>query len=378
MKYLLALIALCCTAVSSAQQPTLRYDENGVPIIYNEEGKARDIEGNAVSEQDLAVLVADVQPLPGNIAVTYDDLRKIIDRQLQLAQSANEIASKRLDEARARRITLEEELKRAQAATEDADLLEQIGQRLATAQEIERLAKHEARLAGQEVRRLASLSEGGEIVEEYKRQRADSRQAAREFSGLDIVSAQSYESVLLDDDYQPFSHTREVIQNPQPGCHAEYDGLNPNGKFQRILEKETLFDHTDESMRPFLDGKEFMTCKAGLTQVGGYRYVSVVYHFSVANAARIYGEIRKGSALTITTLAGQYVRLPAGKTARGELNTETQEVVYEVYYAIDQGQLNLLKKDEIDRVIVSWSSGHEEYEAYHPGFFIQQIPCLLE
>jgi hypothetical protein len=36
----------------------------------------------------------------------------------------------------------------------------------------------------------------------------------------------------------------------------------------------------------------------------------------------------------------------------------------------------LLKRFELDKIILGWSSGYEEYETYHPGLFMHQIQCL--
>jgi hypothetical protein len=76
------------------------------------------------------------------------------------------------------------------------------------------------------------------------------------------------------------------------------------------------------------------------------------------------------------TLNNQYVKLLAGNGSNGVLNEKTGELTYRVIYPIDQSQINLLKRFELDKIILGWSSGYEEYETYHPGLFMHQIQCL--
>ncbi|MBV6652205.1 MAG: hypothetical protein KI786_00525, partial [Mameliella sp.] len=86
--------------------------------------------------------------------------------------------------------------------------------------------------------------------------------------------------------------------------------------------------------------------------------------------------IGKNSFLVMVTLNKQFVKLLAGRGSNGVIDERTGEVTYRVIYPIDQAQMNLLKRTELDKIIVGWSSGYEEYETYHPGVFMHQIQCL--
>lgn len=356
----------------------VRYDDQNRPYITDENGvKIYVLGGQPVAAGDtLAVLDVDIAPLPGGTIVTSEDLRRIADRKTQLTESAAEIAQQRADEARQRAITLAEMLSSAQAEGAEPAQITRLENRLQSAREVEAQALQEAKMAQKEAKMARRIRDNGTYVQAYQQEQRIKRAEAQGFQHVDIRS-ESYENALLDDDYRPFSHSRQVVQNPQYACAFDYEGLNKRGKLQVDQQKGILFTHTPtDHLRPVLKGKEYLTCRASFNQLGGYRFLSIEFSFAMENAQGIYGSIRKGNFLMITTLTNQFVKLHAGTTSHGEWMEQTGELVYRVYYPIDQGQLNLLKRDEVDKIIVSWSTGHEEYEAYHPGLFMHQIRCL--
>ena len=125
-----------------------------------------------------------------------------------------------------------------------------------------------------------------------------------------------------------------------------------------------------------LKNQEYLTCEGYFTQLGGFRYLTLEFTFAYPNAHEAYGFIEKGSYLMIKLLNGQFITLFSGKMDKGTYNTETGLLSYLVHYPISQGQLNIVRQSEADSVIVSWSSGYEEYEIFEMGFFINQIQCL--
>ena len=104
--------------------------------------------------------------------------------------------------------------------------------------------------------------------------------------------------------------------------------------------------------------------------------MTLEFTFAYPNAREAYGFIEKGSYLMVKMLNNQFITLFSGKMDRGTYDTKTELLTYSVHYPIDQAQLNLLSRSEVDQVVVSWSSGYEEYEVYELGFFINQIACL--
>jgi hypothetical protein len=382
IKAFFAILLFCGFVIGNAgaQDEEIRYDNKDRPYVLNEEGKRTYLvpipEGEEVGP-DHAVLDVEVTPLPGATIVTSEDLRRIADRKVQLTKEASEIARRRADEARDQTLMLQEQLDSALNREHNTEQVLELEKRLKSAREIESIARREARMAQNEARRARHIRDNQTYVEAYQREQERNRLELQQFEGVDVISFDSYENVLLDDDYRPFGHSNEVIQFPEHACNFDFEGVNSSGKYQVSQREEPLFTHTpSEALRPALEGREYLTCKAAFNQLGGYRFISMDFTFAMDNAQRLYGTIQKGSFLVMVTLNNQYVKLLAGKGSSGVLNEKTGELTYRVIYPIDQSQINLLKRFELDKIILGWSSGYEEYETYHPGLFIHQIQCL--
>lgn len=372
----LAVYFLAFAPLWAQEGERVRFDEHGKPMIPREDGSLETFDGKTVEDSRLAVLRVEIEPLPGNTPVTYEDLRRIADRQAQLARIASEIAEQRANEARQQRMQLSQAYEQAKRSNADPETLRRMEQRLKAAQEMENSTATEAERAKQEAKRAKLMTEEGKYVEEYKRQQEAKRRQVQQYEQVDLRSAGAYGSLLHDDSHLPFGHSREVLQAPAHDCQVAYEGMNDKKLFERALAREVLFTHTDDRMRPFLDGREYLTCRAGLQQTGGYRNLIMEFTFALANAREAYGFIERGSYLMITTLGNQYVKLFCGTMDNGEYDTQTEMLTYRVHYPLDQSQLNLLKREEVDKIIMGWSSGHEEYEVFNPGFFVRQVGCL--
>jgi len=359
----------------------LRFAEDGRAIIVHPDGRTEPFSGENQGEiEKYPVLDAEVAPLGGDIKVTSEDLRRIAERKAQLAKEAVRIAEERAEEARQQRLALEKEYQeKAKAGDTNEEFMRRIEQRLKSARAMEQATKREARLALNEAQRAEEITERGTYVEDYLRKQELKKQQIKQYEGLNITASASYDDLLLDGDNLPFAHSSEVIQSPPPQqCKVTFKGVNSKGRYQKDLKKQVLFTHTDERLRPHLKGKEYLTCRASLTQVGGYRLLSLEFTFAFPNASEAYGFIEKGSYLMIKMLNNQFITLYSGEMAKGTYDTTTELLRYDVHYPISQGQYNSLKRNEVNSVIVSWSSGYEEYEVYSPGFFIRQVACLEE
>ncbi|MEZ4986927.1 MAG: hypothetical protein R2795_18135 [Saprospiraceae bacterium] len=119
-----------------------------------------------------------------------------------------------------------------------------------------------------------------------------------------------------------------------------------------------------------------MVCKAYLSSIGGYRFLTLDFTFAYPNAQEAYGFIDRNSILTIKLLNGDLLHLRSGEMDRGLYNTVKKELTYSVYYPIDRSYVPLLQQSEVDQVRVFWSSGFEEYPIYQLDFFQRQFACL--
>ncbi|MCO6487354.1 MAG: hypothetical protein J5I98_03000 [Phaeodactylibacter sp.] len=374
------------TALSLSAQPVMRTNEKGERIIVFPDGTTQvfsefsgTVDRQAPAEGQEKYPVADIRiaPLEGNIPVTEEDLRRIAERKSQIARDAARIAQERAEKAALQRSRLEQDYQQALRRNAGSATAEQLEARLEAARQAEAEANRESRLALNEVNRAETIARRGSYVEDYIRQQELKKQQAKQYENLKLTSTASYENLLLEDNNSAFpSAGNPTLSPPATPCQVAYEGKDNKGRFRRDLQKQLLFSYTDERLRPALKDREYLTCQGYFTQLGGFRFLTLEFTFAYPNAREAYGFIEKGSYLMVKLLNGQFITLFSGKMDKGTYDTETGLLSYLVHYPIDQGQINLLKNSEADSVIVSWSSGYEEYEIFQLGFFINQIRCL--
>ena len=150
-----------------------------------------------------------------------------------------------------------------------------------------------------------------------------------------------------------------------------------SGKKRRQVAKQILFSHTADEMRPFFNNKDYLTCNAYLSSLsGGYTFLSLEITIASNTAQRSYGIIEKGSVLNLKLMDETNIKLFNNKTDVGIVNKLDNSVTYNAQYLISSGAEKMLRKNEIDKIRVIWSSGYEDYDVYDLDFFINQFNCL--
>ena len=89
-----------------------------------------------------------------------------------------------------------------------------------------------------------------------------------------------------------------------------------------------------------------------------------------------YGEVVNDHILKITLLNGKEIQLRCYAGSKGVLNTEKSGYIYPLGYKVSKSDMRALKKMEVDKIGIQWSSGYEEYVIYEVDFFQNQISCL--
>lgn len=366
----------------------LRTNEKGEKIIVHPDGtweyfdksKNRMPSPGDSTSAEYPTFSGEIAPLDQALQVTREDARKMATRHVQLAKEAAEIARQRADDARYNRKKLEDYLNRnRQAGNLSQEDIERLTEQITAARQTENRTRTEANLAQQEVAQTEQMIDTGTFEKEFQ----NSFQAK---SGSENPTASSlanndqfYEQLPLIDfsvSSSPFNHRMKTL--PEKECRFDFEGKDPlNGQFRRDLEKETLFTYTDERLRMYLKDKEYLQCDAFMTRLSGnLHFLSLEFTFAYPNAREAYGFIEKGSILIVKLLNGGFIQLRSGKMDNGQYDTETELLTYEVNYVIPPALVNSLKNMEVDSIIVTWSSGYEEYEMFNIDFFQRQISCL--
>jgi hypothetical protein len=379
----LASCFLLCLLPFLMSAQVIRENAEGEKIIVYPDGHAEYFNGEPVEGYEgeetasYPVFTGYIEPLDGSIAVNQEDLFKIAQRRSQLAEEAAAIAERRATEAERNLTRLETQLA-ATPANPDDPVYQALEHQLAAARRAVEQTKIEAREAVSLAREAETLTAKGGFVERFNENRRRHRAVAEQQNIALTAADLPYSSLIpFTDNYLANNRQDLLRQPPPPGCDFAFEGADQSsGQYRRDIDANLLFTFTDERLRPYLGGKEYLSCEGFLSSVGGYRYLTLTFTFAYPNAREAYGFIDQNSVLTIKMLNGDFVNLRAGEMARGSYDTVKEELTYQVRYPIDRGLLASLKNSEVDMLRVFWSSGFEEYQIHQMDFFQHQLECL--
>lgn len=386
---ILYLSILCFSFLSTGlDAQVLRKNDKGERIIvypdgtweYFDKSKNKKDNNSAADSTEYPTFSGEIAPLDNPIELTEEDARKMATRHVQLAREAANIAQQRADDARYNRKKLEDYLNRnSQAGNLTQEDIERLTQQITAAKQTENRTRTEANLAQQEVIKSEQMIATGTFEQEFQNN-FQARSGTESPAANSLASNdQFYRQLPLIDfsvSSSPFNHQLKSL--PEKACKFDFEGKDPlNGQYRKDLEKETLFTYTDERLRLYLKDKEYLQCDAFMTRLNNnFHFLSLEFTFAYPNAREAYGFIEKGSMLIIKLLNGGFIQLRSGKMDNGQYNTESELLTYGVNYIIPPNMINSLKNMEVDSIIVTWSSGYEEYEMFNIDFFQRQISCL--
>ncbi len=171
-----------------------------------------------------------------------------------------------------------------------------------------------------------------------------------------------------------YSEKLDVMVNPPAyPCEISFGGSQRNIE----LPPRRFFEFTSEKMRPFLDGKSFITAEAFLSQVDRKIY-TLTLTITIASqfAQEEFGFIKKGSPLALNLIDGNRVVLNSLTGSQGQLNENGESVTYSTSYVIDNYEKKILTEAELSSIRFIWSTGYEDYPIHEMDFFIDQFNCL--
>lgn len=382
MRFIFLLISIPLLSSLCAQE--LRTNADGEKIIVYPDGSARyfnDLTLIDAQQKDSAgaaypVVAVTIEPLSGDVDPTEADLRRIAERKLQLAREASGLAGERAAAAQNNRVKLEAELAAARRSglTEQAATLQR---RLQVARQVE-VKSLEERTAAEN--RLAAADA---VVTQRQYVAAYNEARRRERAGPEIKrpsnKVERTLGLLLPAEplYSGFgSAPGRLPQNDVPPCGTDPTTVTPNGPVPTSF-PTLLFTHTDENLRPFLDGKEYLKCLVWTSRDRrGNRFLHLRLTFANPNVMTAYGFLETNSSLSLHLLNGRHLSLQATRKAVGILDHRRREVNYNVTYSLPRGAAQELSGQPLDYVRIFWSSGYEEYPVYQVDALRSVLECL--
>lgn len=168
------------------------------------------------------------------------------------------------------------------------------------------------------------------------------------------------------------------VNPPRPPCEVVFEGKDPfTGNYKKELKSQILFAHTEEFMRNALGTKEYITCKAQVTDVqGGYRYLNLTFTIASRDAQRSFGIVEKGSPIVFKLMNGTNITLMNTKTDLGLVNTNDNTTTYSLVMLVNKTDMRFIQNYELDMLRIAWSSGYEDYEILFTDVLQNLFQCV--
>jgi len=380
IKFLSFLLCLFLPIILCGQE--IRQNEIGERIIVFPDGTWRYFHKRQLSGGNYPVVNHEVTPLDNPIEITREEVYQLVNRRIQQAKDAMYYAEIRSKAMAEQEKELQNKIADAQKnSLVPADELNKLFNQLTLTKQLAATSLGTIREAQSDILITQDLKMKGDILRLFKPENSPGK--------LDLNTVFASEEMLNLDFFandSPLAFYGQNISAIMPDylasssslCQYAYEGLDAKGvDWRRDGEKELLFTFTDERLRLFFPDKEYLRCEAFLSSVGKReKQLTIEFRFAYPNAREAYGVIEKNSLITLKLFDGQTIELKAGELDLGKYETDKDILTYRMIYKMDNQQINLLRKQELEEIRMYWSAGFEIYPVYNIDFFSRQLKCL--
>jgi hypothetical protein len=373
---------LCLTLPIILFGQEIRQNEIGERIIVFPDGTWRYFHKRQLSGGNYPVVNQEVTPLNNPIEITREEVYQLVNRRIQQAKDAMYYADIRAKAMAEQEKELQNKIAIAQQnSLVPAEELNKLFNQLTLTQQLASTSLGTIKEAQSDILITQDLKMKGDILRLFRPENAPGKLdfntvfASEEMVNLDFFANDS-----------PLAFYGQNIGVIMPDnlasinaiCQYAYEGLDAKGlDWRRDGEKELLFTFTDERLRLFFPDKEYLRCEAFLSTVGRReKQLTIEFRFAYPNAREAYGVIEKNSLITLKLFDGQIIQLKAGELDLGKYETDKDILTYRMIYKMDNQQINLLRKQELEEIRMYWSAGFEVYPVYNIDFFSRQLKCL--
>jgi len=157
---------------------------------------------------------------------------------------------------------------------------------------------------------------------------------------------------------------------------VEFKGLNQDGQKTLKIEDELLFSFTPEKLEEYIGGREFILGSSALLSISSKYYLSLDLNLATSKAQNYYGKIVTGQPIKLFFLKREPVFLDIVHSDIPSIDKIKGETKYSMMAVVDKTDLKAIRKCELDKIGIVWSSGYEEYPIYDVDIFKNQYKCL--
>ena len=382
-----SLLFTLATLVSlSAQQ----YKENsaGQAIILYPDGTWRNFDQN--NSEDLALrsskLDTSEDRKESKNSVEVANLSQQVVEQLEKALAAENKATADYEEKTEQYFLATTQLKEAKTAKADKKEIKALQNICEEAERQTKSAKKTAQTATELRKKLDRL-----LSAKPKMQQKELAKLALLPQKKEVKRAEATAPAVVQNAATPDidAKKKEKIKKTAPNNSTEtvpikiypivFEGMDEfNGKKRIDVEKAPFFTHTDEALKNYMKdkGRAYIVGEANVSRMGGINYLNVYFNIASDNTQRQFGLLEKGSSLQVKLLNGEKIRLLNNRTDSGTSDPLRGTTTYKGQYQIDDVDEKVLSKTLVDKIVVVWTTGYDEYEVTETDFLMNQFKSL--
>lgn len=181
--------------------------------------------------------------------------------------------------------------------------------------------------------------------------------------------------------FKPYDPGEDVMLHPpQRPCSLAVSTRDEfSGETYRESQREELFRFTNELMKKYLTPDQpHIICEAALSTGGSTISLHLTFSIRDNNARRTFGSLNRNSVVILKYIDGTTFSASNLRNDDGVLDPSGQVYSYRGQYTLDPSAMKKLRKTEIDKIRVSWSTGYEDYEVQNIDLLLRQAKCLFD
>jgi hypothetical protein len=151
-----------------------------------------------------------------------------------------------------------------------------------------------------------------------------------------------------------------------------------SGEIYRRTSAIELFRHTPPALKSYLQGKPNVQCEAALAAAGANAILHLNFIIHDPNPRKAFGKLEKNSLATLWFMDGTSFFLYNQQTEEGVQNPDSQAFVFQAQFALHAEVLKKMRRMELDKIRIAWSSGYEDYDVQYVQLLMGQARCLFE
>ncbi len=150
--------------------------------------------------------------------------------------------------------------------------------------------------------------------------------------------------------------------------------ISPDGKTLATV-YEDLFEYTDPKISTHFKNSDFVNTKVRFLKTQKDYLLELKFILHSPQAKSVYGNPDGSSQSRMDFINGDFIYLQVFATSNGIVDAQ-QNTVYHIQYKLDKEEINKIRKNELDKLTVFWTSGIEQYDICRINLLQNMFECI--